>query len=65
MKSQLAARAPLEVNRVVTEGEDAELALASLDELRRAYNINEAIGYVMIASWGRIALATRRHWAGA
>jgi GT2 family glycosyltransferase/glycosyltransferase involved in cell wall biosynthesis len=59
---QLAARAPLEVSRAVIEGRDAQLALASLDELRRAYNINEAIGYVMIASWGRAALEAKRQW---
>ncbi len=58
----LAARSAPEIYRAVIEKKDAELALKSLDELRRTYNINEAIGYVMIASWGHVALETKRRW---
>lgn len=39
-----------------------EAMLASLEELRHVYQIKEAIGYVMIASWGGIALETRDRW---
>jgi GT2 family glycosyltransferase/glycosyltransferase involved in cell wall biosynthesis len=59
---QLAARAAPEIYRAVIKRKDAELALDSLDELRRTYNINEAICYVMISSWGRVALETKRRW---
>ncbi len=59
---QIAARSPLEISRSVVSGRDLELALESLDELRRAFNINEAIGYVMIPSWGKVAFKTRLRW---
>jgi polysaccharide pyruvyl transferase CsaB len=36
--------------------------IASFNELRRLYHINEAIGYVMIASWGDVALETHKLW---
>lgn len=36
--------------------------IASFNELRRLYHINEAIGYVMIASWGDVARETRNLW---
>ena len=38
------------------------LLFASLAELRRTFNINEAIGYVMIASWVDLALEARQRW---
>jgi len=59
---QIAARHPLEIFRAVVESKDLDLALASLDELRRAHNINEAISYVMIPSWGRVASQTQSRW---
>lgn len=59
---QLAARSAPEIYRAVIERKDAELALDSLDELRRAFNLNEAICYVMISSWGRVALEAKRRW---
>ena len=59
---QIAARSLLEISQVVVEGRDLELLIESLDELRRAFNINEAIGYVMIPSWGKAALTTRQRW---
>jgi len=46
----------------VIEGENRAALLASLDELRRAFHIDEAIGYVMIASWGQLALEARHRW---
>jgi GT2 family glycosyltransferase/glycosyltransferase involved in cell wall biosynthesis len=59
---EVAARYPLDIFGEVTEGRKLDLLLTSLDELRRAYNINEAISYVMISSWARAALETRRRW---
>jgi GT2 family glycosyltransferase len=59
---QIAARRPLEISRAVVEGRDLDLALESLDELRRAYYISEAISYVMISSWDRVASQARRRW---
>ena len=58
----LAAQHPPDIYREVIEGENLELLLASLDELRRIQHIDEAIGYVMIASWGGVALETQRRW---
>ena len=46
----------------VVDGQDLELALEGLDELRRAYHLDEVIGYVMIPSWGAVALEARRRW---
>jgi len=46
----------------VVEGQNREALLASLDELRRTFHINDAIGYVMIASWGGVALEAKRLW---
>jgi len=43
-------------------GESHIPLLASLAELRRAFNINDAIGYVMIASWVDLALEARQRW---
>ncbi len=59
---RVAARYPLDIFGEVVEGKRLELLLDSLDELRRAYNINEAISYVMVSSWARAALETRRRW---
>jgi GT2 family glycosyltransferase/SAM-dependent methyltransferase len=36
--------------------------LASLDELRQTFQIDEAIGYVMIASWGNVAIEAQKQW---
>jgi len=33
--------------------------LASLDELRETFHINEAVGYVMTPSWTTMALAAK------
>jgi polysaccharide pyruvyl transferase CsaB len=43
-------------------GENLEVMLASLEELRNAYQIREAVSYVMIASWGSAAMETARRW---
>ncbi len=60
---KIAAPSSLDVfNRAITET-DAEAMLASLDELRQAYNISEAVGYVMIPLWGYVARAAQRRWS--
>jgi GT2 family glycosyltransferase/glycosyltransferase involved in cell wall biosynthesis len=59
---KLAARYPLDLFGGVINDKDAEGVLAALDELRQAYNINEAVGYVMFPSWGHVARATQRDW---
>lgn len=59
---KVAARYPLDLFSRVVDESDAETVLASLDELRRSYNINEAIAYVMIPSWGHAASAVQQRW---
>jgi GT2 family glycosyltransferase/glycosyltransferase involved in cell wall biosynthesis len=59
---KLAARYPLDLFGGIIAGKDAEGVLAALDELRQAYNINEAVGYVMIPSWGHVARAAQQDW---
>ncbi len=44
------------------EGRNLAIALDSLDQLRREFNINHAISYAMIPSWGPVALQTGRKW---
>ncbi|MBI1761767.1 MAG: glycosyltransferase [Acidobacteria bacterium] len=58
----LATRYPLDLFNNVISAKEAGDLLASLDELRQAYNINEAIGYVMIPSWTRVACAAQEQW---
>ncbi|MCI0524364.1 MAG: glycosyltransferase [Acidobacteria bacterium] len=59
---QIASDRPMEISHAAVEGHALDLALESLDELRRAYHISEAIGYVMIPSWGRVASQTQQRW---
>src|SRR5215468_1243037 len=59
---RIAARSQPDLYRDVIGGKDLEIMLDSLDSLRREFNINEAIGYVMIPSWGRVALQTGQRW---
>jgi GT2 family glycosyltransferase/polysaccharide pyruvyl transferase WcaK-like protein len=58
----LAATRPPQLYGEVVAGDNQAALLASLDELRRTYGIDEAIGYVMIASWGDVAIEARRRW---
>jgi GT2 family glycosyltransferase/glycosyltransferase involved in cell wall biosynthesis len=58
----LAVLRPPEVYGEVVEGKALEVLIRSLDELRRACDINEAVGYVMVASWGRAALEAQARW---
>lgn len=59
---QIAAHSQRDLYSNVVEGKNLEIALDSLDHLRREFNINEAISYVMIPSWGHVALQTGRKW---
>ena len=42
--------------------ENLKILMVSLEAVRCEYGIEEAISYVMIASWTRLALETRRQW---
>ncbi len=59
---QLAAQYQPDVYGGVIEGVNQQELLSSLAGLRRALQIDEAIGYVMIASWGRLALEAQEQW---
>ena len=59
---QLAAARMPDVYGEVIEGGNKRTLLDALDELRSTYQINDAIGYVMIASWGAVALEAKRVW---
>ncbi|HET9530058.1 MAG TPA: glycosyltransferase, partial [Blastocatellia bacterium] len=59
---QLATLRQPDVYGEVVGGDDCEALTESLAELRRAMMIDEAIGYVMITSWGELALKTQHLW---
>jgi len=54
-------RAPDVYGEVIGARNDEEL-MASLEEVRARFQIDEAIAYVMIASWGDLALKARSRW---
>ncbi|HYR75271.1 MAG TPA: glycosyltransferase [Pyrinomonadaceae bacterium] len=56
-----AMRAPW-INHEDIKGKNAQAFLASLEDLRRAYQINEAIAYVMTPSWASAALEAKNRW---
>ncbi|MGB7924911.1 MAG: glycosyltransferase [Pyrinomonadaceae bacterium] len=56
-----AARQP-GINREVIDGANAASLLNSLNALRRASHIDEAIGYVMTPSWTVVALSAQKQW---
>ena len=58
----LAVLRPLDIGVRVMDGLEADAILESLDELRRGWNINEVVAYVMIASWQPVVAATRKRW---
>jgi len=62
---QLAAARMPDVYGEVIEGNNKRTLLDALDELRSTYQINDAIGYVMIASWERWRLRRSEYGAGA
>ncbi|MGH9844871.1 MAG: glycosyltransferase, partial [Blastocatellia bacterium] len=62
LEVKLATRAPLDLAGGTVDAREVENVLASLDELRRTYNIHDAIGYVMIPSWSEVARAVRERW---
>lgn len=59
---KLATTEPLDIYREAFDGAAAEEVLRALDELRRDRNINDAIGYVMIPSWSKVAREAQRRW---
>jgi GT2 family glycosyltransferase len=56
-----AARQP-GINQEVMGGMNAESLLNSLNALRRACHIDEAIGYVMTPSWTNVARSAKMRW---
>ncbi|MEP7274357.1 MAG: glycosyl transferase family 1, partial [Acidobacteriota bacterium] len=46
----------------VIEGKNLELLMLSLEELRCEYGINQAVCYIMIASWAPLALEMRERF---
>ncbi|MDX2033706.1 MAG: glycosyltransferase [Blastocatellia bacterium] len=59
---RLSSRHALDLFSNVIPAEETDDVLKSLDELRRAFNINEAVGVVMIPSWGGIAREAQQRW---
>lgn len=59
---QLAAQRMPDVYGEAIGGANQASLLESLEELRQAFRMDEAIAYVMIASWGNVALDTQRQW---
>lgn len=58
----LAARRAPDLYGEVIDRSNRDTLLGSLAEMRRVHSINEAIGYVMIPSWGRVALEAKDRW---
>jgi polysaccharide pyruvyl transferase CsaB len=59
---QLAAARMPDVYGEVIDGNNKRALLDSLEELRSTCQINDAIGYAMIASWGAVALDAKLMW---
>lgn len=59
---ELAAERHQWVNQEALDGGNVQALLNSLDELRRALRIDEAVGYVQVPSWADVALAARCRW---
>jgi len=59
----LASAHPPRINQEDICGPDAEALLESLDKLRRACGIDDAIAYVMTPSWTRLVLEARKRWS--
>ncbi len=59
---RLSTRHPLNLFSNVIPAKEGEDVLRALDELRRSFNINEAVGVVMIPSWGGIAREAQERW---
>jgi GT2 family glycosyltransferase len=59
---RLAMRYPLDLFDQGLGERDVESVIGSIEELRRAENINDAIGYVMMPSWGAVARAAQSRW---
>ncbi|HEV7701289.1 MAG TPA: glycosyltransferase [Pyrinomonadaceae bacterium] len=58
----LAAVRQPRINQEVVEGLNADSLLESLNELRHACRIEDAIGYVMTPSWTAVSLSCRERW---
>ena len=58
----LAAQRLPDVYGEVIQGINQQELMESLAELRRIFQIDAAVAYVMIASWGKLALAAGQQW---
>lgn len=58
----LAAARPPQIYREVVEGVNLDVLMESLTVLREQFKIEQAMSYVMIASWGELALTARNRW---
>jgi GT2 family glycosyltransferase len=58
----LAVSSPPDIYGAVVAGDPLDAILAALGELRHSQGMEEVIGYVMISSWGEVALEARRRW---
>ncbi|MEW6207219.1 MAG: glycosyltransferase, partial [Acidobacteriota bacterium] len=59
---ELAVEHQPDLYKETLEGENLASLLSSLEELRRRFSIDEAISYVMIASWTDAALEAKARW---
>jgi GT2 family glycosyltransferase/SAM-dependent methyltransferase/glycosyltransferase involved in cell wall biosynthesis len=58
----LAAPRALDVYSQVLAGQDQHALLEGLDSLRHAFDLAEAVAYVMVPSWGEVALEACQRW---
>lgn len=58
----LATPTPLSLDREASSLNQIEEILASLEDLRRSYNLEDCVCYVMFPSWGPLALRTKKDW---
>lgn len=59
---ELAARGVPDVYGRAIEGEQADLLLSGLDELRQTLRIEGAVAVVQVSAWARLALEARSRW---
>src|SRR5436853_48619 len=59
---QLAAESQSNASGDGSEGKHQAALLQAVDELRHAFYIDEAIGYVMTPAWGNVALEAQKLW---
>jgi GT2 family glycosyltransferase/glycosyltransferase involved in cell wall biosynthesis len=58
----LAAPGPLDIYKEIIDGDNLSALNVALADLRQAFEIDEALSYVMKVSWAHVALAARERW---